>query len=296
MPPALCTSAATYWPEGFRSASIGVRSLTFWKSSICSGTPASREIASRCSTAVGRAAGAGHAGDGVLERGAGKNVARQHALPQNIHHHLAAAESDFIFPWVHGGHAVEAHRRKADQLHHRGHGIGGVLAAAGARAGAGDVFQLLQFGVGHFAGGVGAHRFEHILNGDVFAVVHAGGDGAAVEHNAGKIQPRQRHGGRGNGLVAAHHADHGVEHLPAADQLDGIGNHLAAHQRRAHAFGAHGLAVGDGDGVELHGRAAGGANAFFHFGRQAPQMKVAGHGFDPGVGHADDADGSGPGR
>ena len=52
MPPARCMSAATKRPEGFRSASSGVRSLTFWKSSMCSGTPISRAIASKCRTAL----------------------------------------------------------------------------------------------------------------------------------------------------------------------------------------------------------------------------------------------------
>ncbi len=40
--------------------------------------------------------------------------------------------------------------------------------------GTGDVFEFEQFGVGHLAGGVRADRFEHILNGDVFAAIHAG--------------------------------------------------------------------------------------------------------------------------
>jgi hypothetical protein len=41
------------------------------------------------------------------------------------------------------------------------------------------------------------------------------------------------------------------------------------------------------DGVEFHRCTAGLANAFFHLGREAPQVEVAGHGFDPGIGHAD---------
>ena len=42
----------TYLPLGFRSAMKGTRSLTSWKSSIPSGTPAARAIAMRCSTAL----------------------------------------------------------------------------------------------------------------------------------------------------------------------------------------------------------------------------------------------------
>src|SRR5208282_6683034 len=58
-------------------------------------------------------------------------------------------------------------------------------------------------------------------------------------------------------------------------------------QRRLHAFGAHGFAVGNGDGVEFHGSASGGADAFFHLGRKAAQVEVAGHGLNPGVGYGD---------
>ena len=52
MPPARSTSTATYLPPGLRSAINGVRSLTVSKSSIVSGTPASRAIARRCRTAL----------------------------------------------------------------------------------------------------------------------------------------------------------------------------------------------------------------------------------------------------
>ncbi len=51
MPPARSRSAARYWPPGRRSAMSGVRSLTVSKSSMVSGTLASRASASRCRTA-----------------------------------------------------------------------------------------------------------------------------------------------------------------------------------------------------------------------------------------------------
>ena len=98
----------------------------------------------------------------------------------------------------------------------------------------------------------------------------------------------ERHGGRGDRLVAAHDADDRVKQLSATDQFYRVGDDFAAHQRGLHAFGAHGLAIADGDGVELHGRAAGGTDAFLHLGRQAAQVKVARHGFDPGIGDADE--------
>jgi hypothetical protein len=53
-------------------------------------------------------------------------------------------------------------------------------------------------------------------------------------------------------------------------------------------LGAHGDAVADGDRVELHRRAARGADALLDLHGELPQVEVAGHGLDPGVGDADD--------
>ena len=49
--------------------------------------------------------------------------------------------------------------------------------------------------------------------------------------------------------------------MPAHGQFDRIGDDVAAYERRFHAGVAHGDAVGDGDGGELPGRAAGGLNS-----------------------------------
>jgi len=75
--------------------------------------------------------------------------------------------------------------------------------------------------------------------------------------------------------------------MPAGHQLDGVRNQIAADQRRFHAFRAHGDAVADRHCVEFHGRAPGGADAGLDVRSQLAQVVVARHGFDPGVGHAD---------
>ena len=175
---------------------------------------------------VGGAAGGGHRGDGIFEGVGGEDIQRANSAAKQVHHHLAALQGDFFFLRRERGNAVEAHRRKADQLHHGGHGVGRVLAAAGSGAGTGDVFQGLQLVIADLAGGVGAHGLEDILNGDVLAFVAAGGDGAAVEDEAGNVEAGQGHGRAGNGFVAADDADHGVEELAAADQFDGVGDDL----------------------------------------------------------------------
>ena len=76
--------------------------------------------------------------------------------------------------------------------------------------------------------------------------------------------------------------------MAARDEFDGISDHLAADQRCLHAFGTHGDAVANGDSVELHWRAAGRADAFFHVDSQIPQFVIAVHGFGPRVRDADD--------
>ena len=168
------------------------------------------------------------------------------------------------------------------------HRVGGELAAAGAGARARLVFDRAEVGVAHRAGGVRADRLEHFLNGDRLVVEVAGRDRSAVEQHAGNVEARERHHAAGNRLVAADQDDEAVEAVAARDQLDRVGDHLAADQRRAHALGAHRDAVGDRDGVELHRRAAGGADAGLHVHREIAQVVVARADLDPGVGDADE--------
>src|ERR1700719_1041911 len=110
---------------------------------------------------IGGAAGGGHGSDGVIEGVTRENLPRTNFLLQYIQNHLSAVESDLIFLRIHRGNAVEAHRRKPYHLHYGGHGVGGVLAAAGARAGTSDILEIKQFLIGNFSRGVGANRFEH---------------------------------------------------------------------------------------------------------------------------------------
>ena len=51
VPPMLWRSAITYFPDGFRSAKKGVRSLTAWKSSMLRSMPTECAMAIRCRTA-----------------------------------------------------------------------------------------------------------------------------------------------------------------------------------------------------------------------------------------------------
>ena len=56
----------------------------------------------------------------------------------------------------------------------------------------------------------------------------AGGDAAAVEHEAGDVEAGERHDGGGHVLVAAGDADEAVEGVAAGDEFDGVGDDFAA--------------------------------------------------------------------
>src|SRR5215217_7620078 len=75
--------------------------------------------------------------------------------------------------------------------------------------------------------------------------------------------------------------------MAAGDQFDGVGNDFTADQRRLHALRSHGDAVRHGDGVVFNRRPTSGPDSGFHALRQAPQMVIAGHDFDPGIGYSD---------
>src|SRR5205807_1531744 len=83
---------------------------------------------------VGGAAGRHHAGDRVVQRLLGDDLAREHPLAEQVHHHAASLERDLRFLSVGRGHVVEAHRRDAEHLERGGHRVGGELSAAGALA------------------------------------------------------------------------------------------------------------------------------------------------------------------
>src|SRR5207249_1229393 len=80
----------------------------------------------------------------------------------------------------------------------------------------------------------------------------------------------------------------GTRELPAGHELDGIGHDLARDERRLHALGAHGDAVGDRDRVHLDRRAAGLADPLLHPLGLLAVVEVAGHDLDPRVRDADE--------
>ena len=205
-----------------------------------------------------------------------------------VHDRAAGFDGAAVAVLVGRGRAGRAGQREADRLGDHGHGVGGELAAAGAGGGAGDAFELVQVLVAHVAGGVPADGLEHVDHGDVAALELAGQDRAAIHEDARHVQPQHRHHHAGQRLVAAGEADQRVVAVAAHGELDGIGDHVARDQRRLHALVAHGDAVGDGDGGEFARRAAGLRDAALHRLRLAGERDVAGGGFVPAGGDADE--------
>ena len=152
---------------------------------------------------------------------------------------------------MHSGDIAEAHRTDAEHLEGGGHRVRGKLPTAGPRTGTGAVLDGAQFFGRDPPSIVGTDRFKHVLNGKVAALIFAVHDRAAIEHQTRDIDPREGHHCAGDRFIATGQGNHGIEEIAAGDELDGVGNHLAADQGRLHPLGAHGDSVRDGDRVEL---------------------------------------------
>ncbi len=133
-----------------------------------------------------------------------------------------------------------------------------------------------------------ADGLEQILHGHGLATERARQDASAIDEDRRDVEAHHRHHHAGQGLVAAGHADEGVIGMAAHGQLDRIRDDLARRQRGLHALVTHGDAVGHRDGAELARRALSGGDALLHGLRLAHQRDVAGRGFVPAGGDADE--------
>ena len=114
-----------------------------------------------------------------------------------------------------------------------------------------------------------------------------GQDRPGVEEDRGDVEPGRGHEHRGLGLVAAGEQHAAVEALGLEHRLDGVGDHLAAHERVVHADVAHRDAVGHRDRAELQRVAAGGVDAVLRGVGQPVEREVARRDLVPRRGDAD---------
>jgi hypothetical protein len=237
--------------------------------------------------AVGRPARGGDDGGRILQGLSRDDVARPDVARDQVHHRSPAGGGDGAAPGVDSGNEAGAGQRDADRFRHRRHRARGVLPRAGADRRAGRHFQALQLVAADLAAGVGAHAFEHLDDADLTAVEIARQQGAAIQEHRWHVEPHHRHHHAGQGLVAARQANDGIVAMAAHDQLDRLRHQLARHQRSLHAAMAVGDAVGHAGRGELEGGAAGLAHARLHELGLVVQRHVAGRGFAPGRGDAD---------
>ena len=136
VPPTWCRSSITYWPLGLKSASIGIRSLTRWKSSSVEVDADRARHRDQVQHRVGRAAEHRDQHHRVLERGARHDVARL-----EVHLEHAADRDRRVAALLR---ACAGSSAGVDELYGRlmpsasigrRHRVGGVHAAAGAGAG-----------------------------------------------------------------------------------------------------------------------------------------------------------------
>ena len=236
---------------------------------------------------VGRTTEGDDDGDGVFEGLAGEDIAGADAEAEEAMDGGAGAHGVLFFRGGDGGLRGAVGEAHAEGLDGAGHGVGGVHAAAGTGAGDGAGFELLEIGVGHFAGSVGAHGLEDGDDVDVAFLEAAGENGAAVDEDGGAIEAGDGHQATGHVFVASANGNEAIEELAAHDGFDGIGDDFAGDEGVFHALRAHGDAVGDGDGVKDERLATGLGAAFRGGDGELVDVDVAGRDLAPGGGDAD---------
>ncbi len=263
-------------PCGFMSAMCGTRAPTRLKSSSSSATPASKAMASRCSTMLVEPPSA-----------MPMAMAFSNASLVRMSRGRMSWARRLITAWPLAN-AKSSRRRStagADELPgsdmpiasaDRRHRVGGEHARARPLGRARPLLDLAQLVLGEGAGGTRAHGLEHAHDVERLVLVVTREDRAAVEEDRRQVEPGRRHHHPGQALVAPREGDHGVEPLGVHDALDRVGDDLARHERAPHALVAHRDAVAHRDGDELDREAPGLPDALLGPLRQAVERHVAG--------------------
>src|SRR5690606_34723720 len=156
----------------------------------------------------------------------GDDVARGDAQLDHVQHGGAGVETVAQLVVGHGGLCAAVGQAQAHGPDGAGHGVRRVHPAAGAFTRDGVLVDVPQLLVADEAVGVLAHGFEH--GDDVafpFLRAHtAGEDGAAVNEDAGAVEPGHGDHAAGHVLVAAADGDEAVHAFAAYDGLDGVGD------------------------------------------------------------------------
>ena len=106
-----------------------------------------------------------------------------------------------------------------------------------------------------------AHRFKNAHDVQVFALIAARQNGAAIDINGRYVGAQDAHHATGHVFVAAAHHQDTVHPLTLYAGFDAVRNDFATDQGVLHAFGAHGHAIGNGGCAKNLSVAAGCFNA-----------------------------------
>ena len=230
---------------------------------------------------VGAAAGRRDRRDRVLERVPGDDVRRADVVVDERHHELARAPRRLVLLRVLGRDAVEAGGGQAEELEHRGHRVGRELAAAGARARAGALLDLVQLLERDLAGAVGADRLEDRDDVGRLALVGAGVDRAVVEDEARDVEPASAIAPAG--IVLSQPTRHTIPSNRWPRATSSIESAMTSRLISEAFMPSVPIDTPSRhrDRVELHRRPARRADARLHGLRQPALVEVAGHRLDP---------------
>ena len=95
-----------------------------------------------------------------------------------------------------------------------------------------------------------AHGFKHANDVEVFVLVTAWQDGAAVNIDGRHVGAQDAHHAAGHVFVATADHQHAVHPLALHASLNAIRNDFTADQGVLHALSSHGHAIGNGGGAK----------------------------------------------
>ena len=170
----------------------------------------------------------------------------------------------------------------------RGHGVGGIHAAASTRSWAAMFDDRLSFFVGDLSGNVLAITLKSRNNVKFWMQGDATGlDGSAVDHECRTIQSSHRHDAAGHVFIAAGDGNIGIVPLCGHDGFDAVRDDVARLQRVRHAVGPHGDPVADPDRIEPHPPEACGIDPLFDFFSKLVEVHIARVAVVPDAGNPD---------
>ena len=224
---------------------------------------------------IGGAANGIGEGDRVLKCLLREDVVGSKPGAQHVDHRHTCRFSVVHASAIDSGRRCRTRQRKAERLADGAHRVGGEHATTRTLTWACVLLDLEQFFFGDLARRAGADGLEHRRDVERFAIEVAGHGRTVVDEHRRQVEAGDRHHHAGHGLVATAGGNQAVESFAVHDGFDGVGDDLATHERRAHAFVTHRDAVAHGDRAELERHTASTTHAHLRRFGEPPYRHVA---------------------